>query len=276
MRSILSKYSNLTQRIIAALIGAIIIVGSLILGMWYFFVVFLAIGVVTQLEFYKLVGLDGMLPLKTYGTICGIFLFTLSFLVESGQIETRYYALIFPTIACVYLIYLYRKRVTKPFRGIAFTFLGIIYVMVPFSLLNVVIFEPGTYTFILVLGSMLILWANDTGAYFTGVQFGRRKLFERVSPKKSWEGFIGGLLFSIGMSLLIDYYTEVLLTWQWISIAFIISIGGTYGDLVESLFKRSIEIKDSGRLIPGHGGFLDRFDGLLLSVPFIVAFLKIF
>ncbi|MCA6078248.1 phosphatidate cytidylyltransferase [Fulvivirga sedimenti] len=276
MRSILSKYSNLTQRIIAALIGAIIIVGSLISGMWYFFIVFLAIGVVTQLEFYKLVGLDGMLPLKTYGTICGIFLFTLSFLIESGQIEARYYALIFPVVACVYLIYLYRKQVSKPFRGIAFTFLGIIYVMVPFSLLNVVIFEPGAYTFILVLGSMLILWSNDTGAYFTGVQFGRRKLFERVSPKKSWEGFVGGLLFSIGMSLLIDHYTDVLQSWQWISIAFIISIGGTYGDLVESLFKRSIEIKDSGRLIPGHGGFLDRFDGLLLSVPFIVAFLKIF
>ena len=276
MISILSKYNNLTQRIIAALIGAIIIIGSLVLGMWYYFVVFLFIAVVTQLEFYKLVGLDGMIPLKTFGSICGVILFSTSFLIESGHLEPRYYILMFPLIALVYLIYLYRKQVSKPFRGIAFTFLGIIYVIVPFSLLNVMIFQPGSYTFILVLGSLLILWANDTGAYFTGVRFGKRKLFERVSPKKSWEGFVGGIFFSIGMSLVINHYTDVLHAWEWIVIACIIVIGGTYGDLVESLFKRSIEIKDSGRLIPGHGGFLDRFDGLLLSVPFITAFLKIF
>ena len=276
MTSVLNKYSNLTQRIIAALIGAIIIVGSLILGMWYYFIVFLFICIITQLEFYKLVGLDGMLPLKTFGTICGTILFTITFLVEGAHIGQQYYFLIFPLIACVYLIYLYRKRVTKPFRGIAFTFLGIIYVAVPFALLNIVVFEPGMYSYILVLGSMLILWANDTGAYFTGVRFGKRKLFERVSPKKSWEGFIGGLVFSIGMSLLINHFTEVIETWEWVTIAVIIVICGTYGDLVESLFKRSIEIKDSGRLIPGHGGFLDRFDGLQLSAPFIAAFLKIF
>jgi len=276
MTSILNKYNNLTQRIIAAVVGAIIIIASLATGMWYYYVVFLAIAVVTQLEFYKLVGLDGMLPLKTFGTICGIILFSLSFFIESGLLPPRYYVLMFPLIACAYLIYLYRKRVTKPFRGIAFTFLGIIYVMVPFSLLNVIIFQPGEYAYILVLGSMLILWANDTGAYFTGVRFGKRKLFERVSPKKSWEGFVGGVIFSIGMALLINHYTDVLVTWKWICIALLIVIGGTYGDLVESLFKRSIEIKDSGRLIPGHGGFLDRFDGLLLSAPFIAAFLKIF
>jgi phosphatidate cytidylyltransferase len=276
MISVLNKYNNLTQRVIAALVGAVVIVGSLISGMWFYFIVFLFISVITQLEFYKLVGLDGMLPLKTFGTICGIILFTISFLVESGMIPAKYYIIMFPLIACAYMIYLYRKRVAKPFRGIAFTFLGIIYVMVPFSLLNVVIFDPGHYTYMLVLGSLLILWANDTGAYFTGVRFGKRKLFERVSPKKSWEGFVGGVIFAIGMSLLLNHFTNILEVWQWITIALLIVIGGTYGDLVESLFKRSMEIKDSGRLIPGHGGFLDRFDGLLLSMPFIAAFLKIF
>lgn len=276
MTSFLNRYNNLTQRIITALLGAMLIIVSLYYGAWSYFAVFLLICAITQLEFYKLVGLDGMIPLKTFGTFCGILIFSLSFLIEAGHVLPRFYYLIFPAFACVYLIYLYRKRVVKPFRGIAFTFLGIIYVAFPFSLLNVIAFQPGTYTFELILGSLLILWASDTGAYFTGVNFGRRKLFERVSPKKSWEGSIGGLIVALCMAYTIAQFSTALPTWQWLVIGFIIVIGGTYGDLVESLFKRSIEIKDSGRLIPGHGGFLDRFDGLLLSAPFITAFLKIF
>lgn len=276
MTSPFSKYSNLTQRIIAALIGVIIIVTAMVWGPWYYFGVFLLICLLTQLEFYKLVGLDGMIPLKTFGTFSGMLLFTLTFLVEGGLLTADFYYLMFPVLAGVYLIYLYRKRVTKPFRGIAFTFLGIIYVAVPFSLLNVIIFHPGEYTFEILLGAMFLLWSNDTGAYFAGVRYGKRKLFERVSPKKSWEGSLGGFILSLIMAYVISNFSQVFTTGEWIAMGVIISIGGTYGDLVESLFKRSIEIKDSGRLIPGHGGFLDRFDGLLLSAPFIVTFLKIF
>ena len=276
MTSILNKYSNLTQRIIAALIGSLIIITGICYSEWSYFIIFFAICTATQLEFYKLVGLDGMLPLKTYGTFCGLSIFSLTFFIESGRIDSRYYFAVFPLAALIYLIYLYKKKEVKPFRGIAFTFLGILYVAMPFSLLNVIAFALGEYTFELILGALLILWANDTGAYFTGVRFGRRKLFERVSPKKSWEGSMGGMVLALAMSYALFYYTDVLLLWQWLSIGLIIIIGGTYGDLVESLFKRSIEIKDSGRLIPGHGGFLDRFDGLLLSAPFITTFLKIF
>ncbi len=276
MTSLFSKYNNLTQRIIAALIGVLIIVVALIAGPWFYFTIFLFICLITQLEFYKLVGLDGMIPLKTFGTFSGMAFFTLTFLVESGRIGPDFYFLVFPILAGVYLIYLYRKRVTKPFRGIAFTFLGIIYVAVPFSLLNVIIFHPGEYTFEILLGALLLLWSNDTGAYFAGVRYGKRKLFERVSPKKSWEGSLGGFVLSLVMAYVLSNFSQVFTTGEWIAMGVIISIGGTYGDLVESLFKRSIEIKDSGRLIPGHGGFLDRFDGLLLSAPFIVTFLKIF
>jgi phosphatidate cytidylyltransferase len=203
-------------------------------------------------------------------------LFTLSFLIEADIIHNKFYFLVFPIVVLIYLIYLYKKTELKPFRGIAFTFLGIIYVAIPFSLLNVIAFSNGTYAYELILGSLLILWSNDTGAYFAGVRYGRRKLFERVSPKKSWEGSLGGFILAMGMAYTISHFTNVLMPWQWFCVGVIIVICGTYGDLVESLFKRSIEIKDSGRLIPGHGGFLDRFDGLLLSAPFITAFLKIF
>ncbi len=276
MTSILSKYSNLTQRIIAAILGALFIGFGLYYSQWLYLIIFLVICMITQLEFYKLVGLDGMLPLKTFGTFTGGFLFVLSFFIESGMLDSRFYMAVFPVSACIYLIYLYRKKSLKPFRGIAFTFLGIIYVAIPFALLNVIAFSNVTYAYELILGSIFILWANDTGAYFTGVRFGKRKLFERVSPKKSWEGSLGGFILAMGMAYTISHFTNVLMPWQWFCIGVIITICGTYGDLVESLFKRSIEIKDSGRLIPGHGGFMDRFDGLLLSAPFISAFLKIF
>lgn len=276
MTSILNKYSNLTQRIIAAIFGALIIIVSLYLSEWSYYVIILLICAITQLEFYKLVGLEGLIPLKMFGTFCGLFIFSLSFFIESGRVHEKYYFLIFPVATLIYLIYLYKKYEIKPFRGIAFTFLGILYIAVPFSLLNVVAFYPGVYTYELILGALLILWANDTGAYFAGVRYGRRKLFERVSPKKSWEGSIGGLILALAMAYGIYATTNVLEPWKWLVIGLIIVVGGTYGDLVESLFKRSIEIKDSGRLIPGHGGFLDRFDGLLLAAPFITTFLKIF
>ncbi len=128
----------------------------------------------------------------------------------------------------------------------------------------------------MIIGLLLILWASDTGAYFAGIKFGKRKLFERVSPKKSWEGSIGGAALALAMAYLLSYYFRTILLEQWLIISGIIVIGGTYGDLVESLFKRSMEIKDSGTKLPGHGGFLDRIDSLLLASPFLVFYLKVF
>ena len=144
----------------------------------------------------------------------------------------------------------------------------------PLSLLNVTAFITGKYNYELPLGILLILWASDTGAYFAGVNFGKTKLFERVSPKKSWEGSLGGTVLALTMAYGISHFFEVVTVWSWLVITVIIIIAGTYGDLVESMFKRSILIKDSGTTIPGHGGFLDRFDGLLLAVPFIIVYLE--
>jgi phosphatidate cytidylyltransferase len=171
---------------------------------------------------------------------------------------------------------LYKRGERKPFTNIAFTFLGVIYVAVPFSLLHVFILRNGVYSYQILLGCLFLLWASDTGAYFAGVRYGKTKLFERVSPKKSWEGSMGGALAALMMAFVLAFVFQDLPPWQWHVIAVIIVVAGTYGDLVESLFKRSIAIKDSGSSLPGHGGFLDRFDGLLLSAPFIATFLNIF
>jgi phosphatidate cytidylyltransferase len=272
----LSKYNNLTQRIVTGLAGSAGVITAVCLSEWSYFAVFFILALFALLEFYKLVGLDGMLPLKTFGTICGLLIFSLSFLIEDKLISYRYYFLIFPMISCVFLIKLYKKFERKPFTNIAITILGIFYVAVPISLLNIAAFENGSYNFEIIFGCLFILWASDTGAYFAGTFFGRRKLFERVSPKKSWEGFFGGAALALVFTHGIAYYFHSLAYWQWAVVGVIIIVGGTLGDLVESLLKRSIEIKDSGDSLPGHGGFLDRFDGLLISAPFIVAFLEIF
>jgi phosphatidate cytidylyltransferase len=271
----LDKYNNLTQRIITGLLGSAGIIAAVCLGQWTYFIVFFIICLFSLLEFYKLIGLDGMVPLKAFGTFCGVAIFSLSFFIESQHLSFHYYYLFFPLVSCVYMIKLYKKTERKPFTNIAFTFLGIFYVSVPFALLNITAFNNGSYNYEIVFGLLFILWASDTGAYFAGTFFGRRKLFERISPKKSWEGFFGGavlaMIFAVGLAQFFQTFSLI----QWVVIGFIVIIGGTFGDLVESLLKRSIEIKDSGTALPGHGGFLDRFDGLLISMPFIVAFIEL-
>ena len=276
MKSTLNKYSDLKQRIITAIIGAGIIIFSVIYSEWTYFAVFLVICIMTQLEFYKLLRLDDMLPLVSWGTISGITIFVIVFLEQTELIKNEYYFVILPVLYIAFLIKLYRTRDDKPFTNIGLTFLGIIYVAMPFSFFHIIAFDLGGYTAEVVLGIIFLQWASDSGAFFAGNKFGRRKLFERISPKKSWEGFLGGTILALGVSLLLSNYLGVLELWQWVGIAFITAVVGTYGDLVESLFKRSMEIKDSGTVIPGHGGFLDRFDSLLLSLPFIALFLKIF
>ena len=272
----INKYSNLGQRAITSVVGAGVILTALVYSDWTYFLIFALILGASQMEFYKLSGLDGMLPLKSFGTMLGLLIFALTFMVEKERLPHEYLYLIFPLVSLTFFIKLYKKTDKKPFTGVAYTYLGIFYVAVPFSLLNLAVFSvDAVYHYEILVGCILILWASDTGAYFAGTRFGKTKLFERVSPKKSWEGFIGWAFSALIVAFVISNYFLVLEDWKLLVIAGIIIIAGTYGDLIESLFKRSIEIKDSGSVLPGHGGFMDRFDGLLLSAPFITAFLKI-
>ena len=276
MKFPLRNRSELTQRIIAALVGVSVILGAIFWSEWSYFALFFFICMFCLLEFYKLLGLDGNLPLKTFGTLNGLLIYVLTFFIERGTIAPKFYMLIFIGFSAVYLIKLYRTKDSKPFVGIALTFLGVVYIGVPFAMLNIVVFFDGQYHSGIIIGSLFMLWASDTGAYFSGKNFGKRKLFERISPKKTWEGSLGGAILAAGMGYLFSTFYSSLSLDQWLSISAIIVIAGTYGDLIESLFKRSIMIKDSGRVIPGHGGFLDRFDGLLIASPFIAAYLKLF
>lgn len=276
MTEAIRKYNNLTQRIITGVLGSAVIIASVCYSPWTYFVIFLAICFFSLREFYKLAGFDGLIPQTTLGIICGLSIFSLSFLIELEVLEHKFYFLIYPLVSSIFIVKLYKKFERKPFTNIAFTFLGIFYTAVPYALLNMAAIEDGHYNFEIIMGSLFILWATDTGAYFAGTFFGKRKLFERISPKKTWEGFVGGAVLAMVFAFIFTVYLNSLSDNDWYIITVLIVIGGTFGDLVESLLKRSIEIKDSGTSLPGHGGFLDRFDGLLISAPFIVAYLEIF
>src|SRR6478735_594134 len=195
-----NKFSNLVPRLITGILGS----AGIIFGVWYsewlYFAVFFIIVLFSLLEFYKLSGIDGLLPQKAFGVACGLIMYCLSFLIERGTLPGKYYFLFFPLVSCLFIIKLYKQFERKPFTNIAITFLGIFYTAIPFALLNMAVFENQKYNFQIILGCLLILWATDTGAYFAGTFFGKHKLFERISPKKSWEGFWGGAALAIAMT----------------------------------------------------------------------------
>ena len=171
-------------------------------------------------------------------------------------------------------------RHNDPIQDWAYTMLAQMYIALPFSLLNVLAFTAtpnGEITFntLLPLSVFVFLWVNDTGAYCVGSLLGRHKLFPRISPGKSWEGSIGGAVFVLAAAWAISTYLdgEMLALWGWLGLGLVVVIFGTWGDLVESLFKRTLGIKDSGSILPGHGGMLDRFDSSLLAIPAAVVYL---
>ena len=271
----LGSLTNLQQRFIAGITGGAIVILAIRLNEWSYFALFFAICLLANLEFYDLLIADKKKPNKLFGTVIGMCIYTLVFLIEKGELSSKYYLTLFPLCAFIFIYELYYST-KKPFNNVAYTILGILYVSIPFSVTHISVFIKGDYTWQICLGCLFLLWASDVGAYFAGKTLGRTKLFPRVSPGKTWEGSLGGGFTSIGVAIILGQFFTDLTIWQWLCLSIIIVVAGSYGDLVESSFKRSLKIKDSGTAIPGHGGFLDRFDGWLLSAPFIATFLEIF
>lgn len=260
-------------RAITGLFFVIVMLASVLLGPYVFTGFFLILSAFCLYEFYGLVKQAGIKPNIETGILNGIILFA-AVAASFYDVPSAKKLLFLPmlTMPAIFIRELF-KRSSAPFTDIAYTFLGIIFTIAPFSFFHALGFATGKFDYHLPLGFMLMLWANDTGAYLTGRAFGKHKLFERHSPKKTWEGFIGGVLISAGAGALLSHYFVTSLSLNnWLTIAVIISCIGTMGDLVESMFKRSINVKDSGGILPGHGGLLDRFDGLLMAAPVVYAY----
>lgn len=269
------EYSHLKKRVLSVLVAIPIVTIAIHWGPLSYFLLFLVIVTLAMLEFYRLASFSGIGPNKFLGIGGGVAVYTLVFMYASGHVPGRYLYLLCPLVALICFTELYRQGAT-PFTNIAYTLLGIVYVSGPFALLHITAFaQGGAYSHEIVMGILLILWANDTGAYLIGSSMGKHRLFKRISPKKSWEGVVGGAALALVVSYAIANYFSSIGLATWLSISSIIVVAGTYGDLVESMLKRSLKIKDSGKTIPGHGGFLDRFDSFLLAMPFVAAFIKL-
>lgn len=254
------------------------VVGSLFIGEATFLIVFSAILVLSMFEFYTLSRKARIKPQFFLGILIGLSFFVGSYLYATGNIEAPFLLGFIPLLTCVFIFELYRNH-KHPFHNIAFTYLGVLYIAIPISLFNFMVFNSTTiecsYTYEILLSYFLLIWANDTGAYLFGVSIGKHKIFPRISPKKSWEGFFGGLFFTAIVAWAISLYFHNITFAHWLVIGLLSAIIGVFGDLVESMLKRSIDVKDSGKFLPGHGGVLDRFDSVFLSAPIVFAYLKI-
>ncbi len=265
--------NNFYKRTITGTIFVVVLITALLANKYTFFIFFLLLTIGAINEFFQLSKKAGAIPQKFWGFLAAASVFTSAFVHVTYNYK-KLYLISGLIVALIFICELYRKK-NNPFNNIAWTLTGLIYTALPFALLNyIVFFEDNIFRPELLACIFLLIWTNDSFAYIFGVNFGKHRLFKRISPKKSWEGSIGGGLSTVGIAVLLSYYPGLLSTTDWIVIAIITVIAGTLGDLTESLFKRSINIKDSGTLLPGHGGILDRFDALLLAIPFIFVYLS--
>lgn len=269
---------KITLRTITGLIFITIVIGSICWSVYSFMLIFLIISILGMYEFYKLSSQENIKPQILHGLILGAYLFISISLFAHKIIDFKFVLLSIPLSAFIFIAELYRKT-EHPFTNIAYTLLGVFYIALPLALLNF-FYSPfqisGEFNTHILLGFFIITWFTDTFAYLIGSVIGKHRLFERISPKKSWEGFVAAMVSGLLAAFIISLIFKDLLFYQWVIISLIIVIIGTFGDLSESLFKRSINIKDSGTILPGHGGILDRFDSVFFSAPFVFIYIYFF
>jgi phosphatidate cytidylyltransferase len=261
-------------RAITGFIFAVVVLGLVMVNVYTFTLFFILISILCTLEFYKLVKTDDIRPNLSTGLLFLLSIISplIAHFMASQAINNLIFCIPFGVLLIVSELYKHHKN---PFHNIAYTFFGIVYAAIPFCFFYAMAFRDGQYSFHYPLAFLMMLWASDTGAYIFGVQFGKHRLFERHSPKKSWEGFIGGLICSALTAYVLSLYFTELSLFHWLIVASIITVTGTLGDLSESMLKRSLSTKDSGTFLPGHGGFLDRFDGLLIAAPLVYFYLHL-
>lgn len=267
------------QRIITAVIFSLIMVLGIFGGGWSFSILILFIVVMSLVEFFRMIQYEGVGDIRLVlaiflGLSPVLFAFAKKLSIPVDFSLENYAVMLVPFLFLFYLLELNRAS-SKAATNLANAFFGFVYIGIPYALLVVLAWWHGTYEPLLVLGLLLMVWLNDTGAYFTGSFFGKHKLAPSISPKKTWEGLIGGIAATLLTSQLLATYLPNYSRLDWLVMGLICSLG-ILGDLVESMFKRGAGIKDSGKLMPGHGGVLDRFDAFAFVIPLVFVYFYFF
>lgn len=259
-------------------------------GFWLHPITFTITGLIilagNQYEYYKLIKNNGATPQMVTGIATGIIAYSISTLVAAGKAPSELYYILIVMIIAIMAIELFRRQ-ERPFDSLSHTFFPFFYIVLPLSLFPFATFShTGINTFLIhkniifspgiIVGFFILIWTNDTAAFLTGVTLGRHKLIERISPNKTWEGFVGGFLLTMAVAYFLSGWIGVINRVKWVILASIVSVSATFGDLIESMLKRSLGIKDSGKILPGHGGFLDRFDSVLISFPIVYIYISLF
>lgn len=272
---------NLAVRTVSGGLLAAVVVGAVVWTQWSLGALLLVLLAGGLAEFYALAARDDVRPQRAVGLVMGAVLLALNFAFVCDDVQilgsARHLfgaglAFLLLLIPGMLVCELYRRG-PNPVASVGVTLLGVCYVALPLSLMCYIpIVGSETWNPWVLVACIVIVWANDVFAYLVGMAFGRHPLFERLSPKKTWEGFVGGLAGAIASGIVCSHLLQRSL-WFWVGLAAVVAVAGVLGDLVESMFKRSAGVKDSGRTIPGHGGVLDRFDALLLATPFVFVYL---
>ncbi len=253
-------------------------VASILYSYWGFGALLLVVAVGCVREFYTMFEESGIVPHRIVGCVStvAIVAFGFDYFYNSSQYNIPLLLFLMLIIPSMFILELF-KGSKLPLGNLGVTILPLVYIAIPMAMLSGIplLLTEGVWSPISMLFILFIVWSNDSFAYLIGVTFGRHRLYERISPKKSWEGLFGGIVGALAMSMIASHYTsgDYLM---WGGLALVISTMGSLGDLIESMFKRSCAVKDSGDVIPGHGGWLDRFDSLIFASPFVFVYLIIF
>lgn len=269
---------ELIKRSITGIIFIGVLIGSIILGNYAFALLFLFFSIIGQYEFFRLMkNFRDTRPLQVFGLISGVVVYSIIALIATGIIRLEFLFVNLLIVILPFVILLKWKK-PNPFGTAAVTILSLFYIVVPFGILNFILnpdMKPDTFFPGNLIGFFVLMWTYDVFAYLIGTIIGQHKLLQNISPKKTWEGSIGSGIITLGASYVLSRFIQSFEFHQWLAIALIIIIFGTLGDITESMLKRSVNVKDSGSLLPGHGGVLDRFDGVLFCAPVVLIYLTL-
>ena len=262
--------NNLVVRTLSGIGFVIIMLVGLLVDKFLFAALVLFVMAVSMHEFYHMTIGDGHRTQRILATVTGCIMFTLVFLGCAFKLSGKFLSLTMVPVIILMISSLYAKD-RSDFKRLSHIYTGLLYIAAPFTLSNIIAFHGGEFNALLLLCFFVIIWCSDIGAYVVGSTLGQKygkKLWPEISPKKSWAGFWGGMAFAVLATLLLRIAGLMELpVIHGIIMAVIMHVAGVYGDLFESQWKRACDVKDSGRIIPGHGGMLDRFDSAIFAIP---------